>query len=103
TDDVADLFFLDGRQLDEACQTALARNANGDDVRADVVARQELFHRLARELVGVGIGLAEDLGVLDVIEGGSGNLAADVFQTNGFESALPQVNAPNAGRCYGHS
>ena len=69
-DDVGDLLFLDGRQLDEAGQAALAGHADGDHVALEGVARQELLQGLAGQLVGVGVGLAEDLGVLDVVEGG---------------------------------
>ena len=41
-DDVGDLLLFDGRQLDEAGQAALAGHADGDDVAAEGVARQEL-------------------------------------------------------------
>src|SRR5206468_2481786 len=44
--DVADLLFLDRRQLDEPCQAALAGNADRDSVAAQRVARQELLQRL---------------------------------------------------------
>ena len=71
-DDVGDLLFFDRRQLDEAGQAALAGDADGHDVAAEVVARQELLEGLAGQLIGVGVGLAEDLGMLDVIEGGGG-------------------------------
>ncbi len=97
-DDVGDLLFLDRRQLDEAGQAALAGHADGDLVAAEVVARQELFQRLAGQLVGVGVGLAEDLGMLDVVEGGGGDFAVDQFQADGLEGALAEIDAPDAGR-----
>src|SRR5262249_20339538 len=51
---------------------------------------------LARQLVGVGVGLAEDLGVLDVVEGGGRDLAVDQFHAQSLEGTLTDVNAPNA-------
>ena len=72
-DDVGDLLLFDRRQLDEAGQAGLAGDADGDLVALDRVAREELLQRLAGELVGVGVGLGEDLGVLDVVEGGGGD------------------------------
>src|SRR5262249_53930304 len=44
--------------------------------------------------------LTENLRMFDVVEGGGGDLPVHVLQANGFQSALTQVNAPNAGsRC----
>ncbi len=96
-DDVGDLLFLDGRQLDETGQTALTGHADGHDVAAEGVARQELVERLAGQLVGVGVGLAEDFGMLDVIEGGGDELSVDHFKADGLEAALPEIDAPDAG------
>ena len=64
----------------------------------ELVARQELLQRLAGELVRVGVGLGEDLRVLDVVEGGGGGLAVDEFQPQGLEGTLADVDAPDAGR-----
>ena len=75
-DDVVDLLFFDGRELDEAGQAALPGHAEDDGVAADGVALEKLVQRLARQLIGVGIGLAEDLGVLDVVEVGGDDLVA---------------------------
>ena len=94
--DVADLLLFDGRQLDEAGQTALSGDGDGDDVAADLVARQELLQRLAGELIGVRVGLAEDLGMLDEIEGGGGDHALILGEADGLEAALAQVDAPHA-------
>src|SRR5205085_1036578 len=92
-DDLADLSLLDGGQLDEAGQAALPGDADGDHVAPQAVARQKLLQSLARQLVGVGVGLAEDLGVLDVIEGGGLEFAVDLLKADGLEGALPQVDA----------
>ena len=59
------------------------------------VARQELLERLARQLVGVGVGLAEDLGVLDVVEGGGGRNAVDHLQPSALRRS-------GRGRCPRH-
>ncbi len=76
------LLLLDGRQLDEAGQAALPGYGDDDHVAADLVARQELLERLARELVGVGIGLAEDLGMLNVVEVRRRDLAIGQLETD---------------------
>ena len=68
-DDVGNLLRFDRRQLDEPRQTALARDRDRHLVAADLVAREELLEGLAHQLHGVGLGLAEDLGVFDVVEG----------------------------------
>ena len=60
------------------------------------VARQELLERLAGQLIGVGVGLAEDLGMLDVVEGGGDDLAVDFLEADGLEGALAEIDAPNA-------
>ena len=93
------IFFLfDGRQLDEAGQAALTGNADGHSVAAEGVARQELGQRLAGQLIGVGVGLAEDFRMFDVIEGGGRDGAVDDFEANGLEGALTEIDAPDAGR-----
>ena len=95
-DDVGDFLFLDRRQLDEACQAALTGYADRYHVAAEGIARQEFFQGLAHQLVGIGIGLAQDLRMLDVIEGGGRRLTVDIHEANGLESTLTHVNAPNA-------
>ncbi len=64
----------------------------------DAVAREELLERLADEGVRVGVGLGEDLGVLDVVERGGGGLPVDQFEAQRLEGALADVDAPNAFR-----
>src|SRR5262249_23706484 len=91
------LLLLDRRQFDEAGQARLPRHADADDVAAQGVVGQELLQRLADELVGVGVGLAEDLGILDVVEGGGDDLAVDLLQSDRLEGTLPQVDAPDTG------
>ena len=59
-DDVGNLLRFDRRQLDEPCQTALARNGNGHLVAPDRVAREEQLERLAHQLRRVGVGLARE-------------------------------------------
>ena len=60
---------------------------------------------LFASLVGVSIGLAEDLGVLNVIEGGGHDLAFLRLEPDRLEGALAQVDAPYAGYvcCHGVS
>jgi hypothetical protein len=41
--------------------------------------------------------LREDLGVLDVVEGGGGDDAVDLFEPESFEGTLTDVDAPDAG------
>ncbi len=93
-DDVGDLAFLDRRQLDETRQAALPRHADGHDVAAQIVARQERLQGVADQFVRLGIGLAEDLGILDVIEMRGDKLAFDVLQAEGLEGTLADVDAP---------
>src|SRR5262245_45478358 len=50
-DDVGDLLLLDGRELDEACQAALTRDADDNRIPLEVVARQEALEGLARQLI----------------------------------------------------
>src|SRR5262249_8256579 len=98
--DVGDLLFFDRRELDEAGQTALAGDADHDRIAFEIIAREELFESLARQLIRVRVRLTENLRMFDVVEGGGGDLPVHVLQANGFQSALTQVNAPNAGsRC----
>ena len=89
-DDVGDLLFLDRRQLDEAGQAALAGDADGDQVALERVAREELLERLAGELIGVGVGLAEDLGMLDVVEGGGGRTPSITSRRRALRAHWPR-------------
>ena len=67
-DDVGDPLLLDRGQLDELDQPSLTRNCDGNLASLDVVAIGEGRERLANQLLGVGIRLAEDLGVFDEVE-----------------------------------
>jgi hypothetical protein len=96
-DDVDDLLLFDRRQLDEPGEAGLAGDAHGDDVALGRVPGEELLQGLARELVRVGIRLGEDLRVLDVVERGRGDHAVDLFEPQGLEGALTNVDAPDAG------
>ena len=60
------------------------------------IARQKLLQRLASQLIRVGVGLAQDLGMLDVIERRRRNLTVDDLQTYGFEGTLTNVDSPYA-------
>ena len=66
------------------------------------LSRRDLLQVGGIGLFGLGVGLAEDLGVLDVIEGGGGDLAVDLLEAEGFEAALAEVDAPDAGLWLGH-
>ena len=68
-DDVGDLLGLDRRQLDEPRQARLPRHGDRHPVAQHRVPREELLQGIADQLGRVGAGLAEDLGVLDVVEG----------------------------------
>ncbi len=63
-------FSSTGGSLTKRARPLWPGHADGDHVALDAVAREELLQRLAGQLIGVGVGLAEDLRVLDVIEGG---------------------------------
>ena len=67
-DDVRNLLAFDRRQLDEPGETALARHGDGDALAGQIVARDERVERFFDQLVAIGFGLREDLGVLDVVE-----------------------------------
>ena len=97
-DNVVDLLFFNRRQLDEPGQATLAGHGDDDDISLEGVTRQKLLQRLAGQLVRVGVGLAEDFWVLDVIEGGGGNLPLDLLHPQRFQRALPNINAPHARR-----
>jgi len=75
----------------------LSGHADGDGIATQVVAGQELLERLARELVGVGIGLAEDLGVFDVVEGRGRERTFVVLEAERLEGTLAEVDAPHTG------
>jgi len=95
-DNVDDLLLFDRRQLDEAGQAGLAGDGHGDDVALGGVALEELLEGLAGELVGVGVGLGEDLGVFDVFERGCRDDAVDLFEPKGLQGTLTNVDAPDA-------
>ena len=90
-------FDSTGGKLDEPCQTALAGNGNRYLVAAYLVARQEELERLAHQLGRVGIGLAEDFWILDVVEGiGRDRIvlfAGDAAQR--LERALANIDPPH--------
>ena len=76
-------FSSTGGSLTKRARPLWPGDADGDDVALDGVAREELLQRLAGELVGVGVGLGEDLRVLDVVEGGGGELRRRSFRGGG--------------------
>src|SRR5262249_9399072 len=89
--------LLDRRQFDEACQAALAGNADGDQVPLEAVPRQELLQGLAGQLVGVGVRLTQNLGMLNVVEGGGRDLAVDIFHAEGLQGTLAEIDPPHTG------
>src|SRR5579884_1185001 len=101
--DVGDFLFLNGRQLDEASQTALSGNADRHNIAAQVIARQEFVERFPGELIGVRVGLAEDFRMFHVIESGGDELSVNFLEADRLEAALAQVNAPNADRLNCHN
>ena len=99
-DDVGDLLLLDRRQLDEAGQADLARNADGDPIALDVVAREKRRQRFGDQLVWIGFGLTEDLGIFDVVEGDDFHLGLVVVRhaAHRLERALTDVDSPHGVR-----
>src|SRR5262249_6730053 len=95
-DDVGYPLLLDRRQLDELDQAGLTRNGNGHLASLQLVSFQEGLEGLADELIGIGVGLAEDLGVLDVVE----RLGADLIralagdQLECLECGLTNIEGP---------
>ena len=96
-DDVGDALLLDRRQLDELDQSGLAGHRDRDLASLDVVAVGERGQRLANQLVGIGVGLAQDLGVFDEVE----RLGHDLVrirsghQLEGLECGLADVDRPD--------
>ena len=101
-DDVGDFLGFDRRQLDESRQARLARHGNGHPVAQHRVPREELLQGVADQFGGVGTGLAEDLGIFDVVEGvGDDPLAVFVGATSqGLQRTLADINAPNSAACH---
>ena len=97
-DDVGDPLLLDRRQLDELDQARLARHGDRDLAALQVVAVEERRQRLADELVGVGVGLAEDLGVFDEVERLGDDLVGVSPGTSfsAFSAAWPMSSAQTA-------
>ena len=65
--------------------------------------REELVQRLAGQLVGVGVGLAEDFGMFDIVEGGGDELSINFLEADGLQAALAEVDAPDAVLGSSHS
>ncbi len=97
-DDVRNPLLLDRRQLDEFHEPGLTGNRDRDLAALQVVPLQERLERLAHELLGVGVRLAKDLGILDEVER-LGHDLLGVFagdQLEGLERGLTDVNRPNS-------
>ena len=95
--DVRDLLDVDGRRLEELRQTALAGYRDGDLVLAgQLIAREELLQRLTHHRFGVGLGLREYLGILNVVESVRRQYIALAHATKCFQRALADVDTPNA-------
>ncbi len=95
--DVGDALLVDRRQLDELHQPRLARDADGDPGAGHLVPAQEGGERLAHQFFRVGVGLAENLGVFDVVE----RLGQERFgvlagrELQGLECGLSNVDGPD--------
>ena len=99
-DDVGNLLRFDRRQLDEPRQAALARHGNRHLVAAHSIARKEQFERLAHQLSRVGVRLAENLGVFDVIEGIGLDQVVLIVRpaAQRLQRALPNIDTPHGVR-----
>ena len=67
-DNVGNPLLLDRRELDKLDQTRLARHGDRDSRSLQVVPVEKRPERLGDQGLGVGVGLAEDLGVFDKVE-----------------------------------
>ena len=95
-------FDFDRRQLDEPRQARLARHRHRHPIAQHRVPRQKLLQGLADQLGRVGAGLAENLGILDVVEGLGDDLLG-VFvgaASQRLQSALTDVDSPNGAACH---
>jgi hypothetical protein len=87
---------VDGRRFEEARQAALARDGHRHAVAAGFVSRKEGRQRVLHQLVAVGVGLAEQLGILDVIEGLRDERLTVIVEraAQRLERALTDIDAP---------
>ena len=95
--DVGDSLLLDRRQLDELHQARLAGNGDRHLAPFQVVPFEERLQGLANELLGVGVGLAENLGVFDEVERLGHDLVGGLArcQLQGLERGLADVEGPD--------
>ena len=95
-DDVRDALLLDRRELDELDQPGLARHRDGDLAALEVVPVEKRAEGLGDEFLGVGVGLAEDLGVFHEVErfghDAVGRVARDELKR--FEGRLTDIERP---------
>ena len=96
-DDLRQPFHVDGRRLKESRQTVLAGNRDRHPVAADLIASQKLCQRLADQLLGIRIGLAQNLRVFDVVERRRHQHAVlrVVLTAHGLERTVTDIDAPN--------
>ena len=84
----------------EGAATPNESEALGNFVAQELLSQgaQQLLNpqRLPHELIGVGVGLAENLRMLDVIEVTGRHLPIGFHQANGLQSALADVDPPDA-------
>ena len=67
-DDVGDSLLFDRGKLDELDQPRLAGNRNGNLASLDLITVGERGQSFPNQLVRIGVGLAQDLGILDEVE-----------------------------------
>ena len=89
---------LDRRQLDEPRQRRVARHRDRDQVVGDFIPGEERLHRVGDDLLRDGVRLAENLGVLDVVEGDRHDLVGGfrVLQLDRLERRLADIDAPGS-------
>ena len=90
------LLQVDRRHLAKPRERLLPRHADDEAVVLPLVAGSELLQGRGNQLVAVGVGLREDFGVFDDVEGDGLELAVRGGpQLEGLQRTLPDVDAPH--------
>ncbi len=93
--DVANLLQLDRWRLEELRQTTLTRNAERHLTLLQVIAIAECLQGFAYEGFWIGVRLAENLWVFDIVERLGDDLLTFDSTTKSLESALAYFQSPD--------